>query len=136
MKWFWSGRPLASASEVSSGSTVTSNVILTGLKRSDDGILLTCEAQNNNISTPVKHSVVVTMNCKFNLKSVFDLANVTAALVRQLLVLMSTNFHTLLNFLQFRNARSIRLESTQIDSERPKLTFLRGHSLKRIFRLV
>ena len=72
MKWFWSGRPLASASEVSSGSTVTSNVILTGLKRSDDGILLTCEAQNNNISTPVKHSVVVTMNCKFNLKSVLS----------------------------------------------------------------
>jgi len=62
VQWFWSGLPLSASSEVSSGSTVTSSVILRELKRSDDGILLTCQAQNNNISTPVKHSVALRMN--------------------------------------------------------------------------
>ena len=65
VRWFWSGLPLSSTSEVSSGSTVTSNVILSDLKRSDNGVLLTCQAQNNNVSSPVKHSVAIRMNCKY-----------------------------------------------------------------------
>ena len=65
VRWFQSGIPLATASEVSSGSTVTSSVLLETLGRSDNGLLLTCEASNNNISKPVRHSVSMLMNRKF-----------------------------------------------------------------------
>ena len=65
VQWFWSGLPLSSTSEVSSGSTVTSNVILRDLKRSDNGVLLTCQAKNNNVSAPVNYSVALKMNCEY-----------------------------------------------------------------------
>ena len=66
VRWLWSGHPIRETSEVSSGSTVTSTVILRDLQREDNGALLTCLAKNNNVSTPVKHSVALLMNCKFN----------------------------------------------------------------------
>ena len=65
VRWLQSGIALSTSSEVSSGSTVTSNVILESLDRSDNGLLLTCEASNNNISKPVRHSVSLLMNRKF-----------------------------------------------------------------------
>ena len=65
VRWYQSGISLPTASEVSSGSTVTSTVILEALDRSDNGLLLTCEASNNNISKPVRHSVSMLMNRKF-----------------------------------------------------------------------
>ena len=65
VRWLWSGHPIRETSEVSSGSTVTSTVILRDLQREDNGALLTCLAKNNNVSTPVKHSVALLMNCKF-----------------------------------------------------------------------
>ena len=65
VRWFQSGIPLPTSSEVSSGSTVTSTVLLETLGRSDNGLLLTCEASNNNISKPVRHSVSMLMNRKF-----------------------------------------------------------------------
>lgn len=65
VRWLQSGIPLGASSEVSSGSTVTSSVILESLDRSDNGLLLTCEASNNNISKPVRHSVSLLMNRKF-----------------------------------------------------------------------
>ena len=66
VRWLQSGVFLASSSEVSSGSTVTSTVVLESLERSDNGLLLTCEASNNNISKPVRHSVSLLMNRKFS----------------------------------------------------------------------
>ena len=65
VRWLWSGHPIRETSEVSSGSTVTSTVILRDLQREDNGALLTCLAKNNNVSTPVKHSVALLMNCKY-----------------------------------------------------------------------
>ena len=44
---------------------MTSNVILRDLKRSDNGVLLTCQAKNNNVSAPVNYSVALKMNCKY-----------------------------------------------------------------------
>ena len=64
VRWVWSGHPIRETSEVSSGSTVTSTVVLRDLQREDNGALLTCLAKNNNVSTPVKHSVALLMNCK------------------------------------------------------------------------
>ena len=67
VRWFQSGLPLIDhvTSEVSSGSTVTSSVLLNDLERTDNGLLLTCQAQNNNISKPVQHSVTIKLNRKF-----------------------------------------------------------------------
>ena len=66
VRWQQSGLPLGTSSEVSSGSTVTSTVILESLNRTDNGLLLTCEASNNNISKPVRHSVSLLMNRKLH----------------------------------------------------------------------
>ncbi|TRY72468.1 hypothetical protein TCAL_04760 [Tigriopus californicus] len=62
IQWYRSGLIILGASEISSGSTVTSTITLSDLKRIDDGALLTCEASNNNISRPVRRSVAIVMN--------------------------------------------------------------------------
>ena len=74
VRWFQSGLPLIDhvTSEVSSGSTVTSSVLLNDLERTDNGLLLTCQAQNNNISKPVQHSVTIKLNRKFIKRILFS----------------------------------------------------------------
>ena len=61
ISWFSNGRLLPSSFEVSSGSTVTSGIVVSELSRSDDSALLTCEATNNHISRPARSSVSIVM---------------------------------------------------------------------------
>ncbi len=62
--WSRRGQVVEAESEVSSGTTVTSTLMLVDLKRSDNEGVITCEAKNNNISTPVFTSVTLLMNRK------------------------------------------------------------------------
>nr|XP_040572562.1 synaptogenesis protein syg-2-like [Lepeophtheirus salmonis] len=61
---FWSenGKFLPADSEVSSGSIVTSTVLLHSLQRSSNGNIIACSASNNNISLPTKASIKLLMN--------------------------------------------------------------------------
>ena len=70
VRWLLGGLPApsgsspASGSETSAGTTVTSRVVLPDLGRADSGRLVTCEAQNNNVSGPVRKTVAIVMNRK------------------------------------------------------------------------
>ena len=64
--WLRSGLLVTSGvTEVSSGTTVTSTLRLDSLRREDHGMLLMCEAKNNNISRPVSKAVSIVMNCEW-----------------------------------------------------------------------
>jgi hypothetical protein len=66
VRWLRGDQEVAAESEVSSGTTVTSTLMLVDLKRSDNEVVLTCEANNNNFSAPVYTSVTILMNRKTN----------------------------------------------------------------------
>lgn len=63
--WLWwikDGEPVKAATEISSGSVVTSKLILDGVRRVDNNQTVACLTNNNEISQPARTSALLMLN--------------------------------------------------------------------------
>ena len=52
------------SAQISSGSVVTSKLILDGVRRADNNQTVTCLTNNNEISQPARTSALLMLNCE------------------------------------------------------------------------
>jgi len=64
--WWLENRLLDAASESVLTGRVRNTLRLPNLSRSDQGMILTCQASNNNVSVPTSVAVAVEMKRKLN----------------------------------------------------------------------